>query len=162
MEKLIGYIFVGGTLVLAAADGALALLIVAAICGGGAYVFFGGVGNRPGFLSRPHQKIYEREKLKIQAALDGASKEEKEEIKRLVTAKLDQLQKTKTFNEVWDKKIAAALGVAVFASPAVCVGLLGYVLYQVRDGAPMPEFNILPKGGWSDLEAQLRQELQIA
>jgi hypothetical protein len=162
MEKLLGYVFVGGTILLAAADGALPLFLLAIILGGGTYLYLGGVGNRPGLLSAANAEIYERERAKIQAVLDKASEKEKDEIKRLVTAKLEQLQKTKNFNEVWDKEIAGAVGLAVFATPAISVGLLGYILYKLKGDTPLPEIKVFPRGNIETLRADLKSELQTA
>lgn len=124
MGKMIGWIFVGGTLVLAAADGVLIAMLIAA---GAAAVTYKVVN---GTILRPSELIFEREESEYRKLMRGT--QDKELIKQYRDC-IKQLREKKEVDQQGISNMAKLVAVATFNTPFLAVGTAAYLLTRNKE-----------------------------
>lgn len=116
-----GTLIVGGTILIAAMDGGLSMLVLGAVTGGGAYFT-----TRKRFARHPRSVLKQQRQVLEgnvrQAKADHATPDELKALQRDVKAQLDECGKVVEQQDWGNKEMATVVGVASFAFP-----LLGLV-----------------------------------
>lgn len=117
MGRIIGWLFVGGTLALATIDGALIAIVVA----GGVAVYAYSQTNKA--LTGPSDTIFDMEEQKYRRLMLRTT--DKELIKQYRDA-IKQLRERKETDQAGSKIAAVGMALATFNMPVMALGVIAY------------------------------------
>lgn len=131
MGKMVGWLFVGGTLALAAADGVLIALLMA---GGVAALTYASV-NRT--VRAPAEAIYSREEIRYRRLMLNTADAE---MKKYYRECIKQLKEKKDVDMEGMSNMALGLAVATFNTPVLALGAAAYAIKSKTE----PEEEVQP------------------
>jgi hypothetical protein len=120
-----GFFIVGGTILIAALNGAVPLLVIGAVTGGAAYLSVKTRMARHPRMVINNQRLVLEENIRQcdlnirQCTLNGATPDELKAMKREFKAKLDELENVASQQDWGNKEMAAVAGVGGFACPVL-------------------------------------------